>query len=94
MDKTSGLKNKVYGEGMHIRIPVIDRINRFEIRTRPTLVPSSTGTKDLQTVNITLRILFRPEEDKLHVIFNNIGKDYDQRILPSISNEVLKSIVA
>ena len=70
------------------------KINRFEIRTRPTLVPSSTGTKDLQTVNITLRILFRPEQDKLHVIFNNIGKDYDQRILPSISNEVLKSIVA
>lgn len=28
------------------------------------------------------------------MIYNNIGKDYDQRILPSISNEVLKSIVA
>ena len=57
-------------------------------------MPSATGTKDLQTVNITLRILFKPEPSKLHVIYNNIGKDYDQRILPSISNEVLKSIVA
>ena len=94
MNAFRGLLPHVYGEGMHIRIPGIDKINRFEIRTRPTLVPSSTGTKDLQTVNITLRILFRPEQDKLHVIFNNIGKDYDQRILPSISNEVLKSIVA
>ena len=60
MNAFRGLLPTVYGEGMHIRLPIIDKINRFEIRTRPTLVPSSTGTKDLQTVNITLRILFRP----------------------------------
>ena len=60
MNAFRGLLPKVHGEGMHFRIPVIDKINRFEIRTRPTLVPSSTGTKDMQTVNITLRILFRP----------------------------------
>ena len=48
----------------------------------------------MQTVDIALRILFRPKEDKLSEIFNNIGMDYDKRILPSISNEVLKSVVA
>lgn len=58
------------------------------------MVPSSTGTKDMQTVDIALRILFRPLEDKLPEIYNNIGIDYDKRILPSISNEVLKSVVA
>ena len=94
MDAMRGLQPHVYGEGMHFRIPVLHKINRFEIRSRPTLVPSSTGTKDLQTVDIALRILFRPEESKLPEILNNIGHDYDKRILPSISNEVLKSIVA
>ena len=79
---------------MHLRIPLLQKINKFEIRSRPTLVPSSTGTKDLQTVDIALRILFRPKEEKLSEIFNNIGMDYDKRILPSISNEVLKSVVA
>lgn len=48
----------------------------------------------MQTVDIALRILFRPNPDKLSVILNNIGQDYDKRILPSISNEVLKGTVA
>ena len=94
MNKLRGLQPDVYGEGMHFRIPFLHSIKRFEIRTRPTLVPSSTGTKDLQTVDIALRILFRPVESKLPHILNEIGADYDKRILPSISNEVLKAVVA
>ena len=94
MDAMKGLLPHVYGEGMHFRLPFVQSIRRFEIRTQPTLVPSSTGTKDLQTVDIALRILFRPNEEKLPEILNNIGQDYDTRVLPSLCNEVLKSIVA
>ena len=47
MDALRGLQPDVYGEGMHLRIPLLQKINKFEIRSRPTLVPSSTGTKDL-----------------------------------------------
>lgn len=48
---------------------------------------------DLQNVNITLRILFRPESSHLPRIFTSIGEDYDERVLPSITTEVLKSVV-
>ena len=48
---------------------------------------------DLQNVNITLRILFRPNEQKLPWIYANIGQDYDEKILPSITTEVLKAVV-
>jgi prohibitin 1 len=41
-----------------------------------------------------MRVLFRPVEQKLAEILNSIGADYDQRILPSVGNEVLKSTVA
>jgi prohibitin 2 len=45
-------------------------------------------------VNISLRILFRPERSKLPDLYRFLGTDYDQRVLPSISNEVLKAVVA
>ena len=48
---------------------------------------------DLQTVNITLRILYRPRAEILPKIFTNLGLDYEERVLPSITNEVLKSVV-
>lgn len=49
---------------------------------------------DLQTVNLTLRVLSRPEVSNLPKIYRNLGTDYDERVLPSIANEVLKAVVA
>merc|ERR1712113_816190 len=66
----------------------------LDIRARPKNVPSVTGSKDLQNVNITLRILFRPKPDALPNIYTTLGQDYDDRVLPSITNEVLKAVVA
>lgn len=45
-------------------------------------------------VNISLRVLSRPKEDQLHVIYQTLGTDFDDRVLPSLGNEVLKSVVA
>jgi prohibitin 2 len=45
-------------------------------------------------VNITVRVLSRPIVDKLPQIYRTLGLDFDERVLPSIANEVLKSIVA
>jgi hypothetical protein len=78
----SGLKEETYFEGMHWKVPVRDNIKRFNIRTRPILVSASTGTKDLQSTNLTMRVLFHPDENKLSTILLNLGYDYDERLLP------------
>merc|ERR1719204_927280 len=75
-------------------IPWVQRPIIYDIRTRPKNVPTVTGSKDLQNVNITLRILFRPVADQLPHIYTTLGLDYDDRVLPSITNEVLKSVLA
>ncbi|CAB4054670.1 PHB1 [Lepeophtheirus salmonis] len=93
-DRFSGIKETVVGEGTHFMIPWVQSPIIFDIRARPKNVPTITGSKDLQNVNITLRILFRPRPEALPKIYSSIGVDYDDRILPSITNEVLKAVVA
>ena len=93
-DKLRGVQDKIYGEGMHFYIPIVQEPRIFEVRTRPQLIHSVTGTRDMQTVELSLRILFRPKEEGLRYILDNLGIDYDQRAIPSIGNEVLKSVVA
>ncbi|KAL7243329.1 hypothetical protein ACSBR1_015678 [Camellia fascicularis] len=44
-------------------------------------------------VNLTLRVLSRPEFSQLPRIFQTLGLEYDDKVLPSISNEVLKAVV-
>merc|ERR1712004_684342 len=93
-DRFRGVLANVTGEGTHFMIPWVQRPIVFDIRARPKNVPSITGSKDLQNVNITLRILFRPSPDSLPNIYTTLGVDYEDRVLPSITNEVLKAVVA
>lgn len=92
--RISGIGKTVYGEGTHFCIPWVERPIIYEARARPRNVASLTGTSDLQMVNITLRVLSRPDETALPEIYRTLGADYDERVLPSIVNEVLKSVVA
>jgi len=89
-----GILPDVTGEGTHFVIPFIQRPIIFDIRTKPREIPSITGTKDLQMVNIKLRVLWRPSPEELPQLYRELGTDFDERVLPSIGNEVLKSIVA
>lgn len=45
-------------------------------------------------VNISLRVLSRPDAHRLPTMYRQLGLDYDEKVLPSICNEVLKSVVA
>src|SRR5271170_4603870 len=80
--------------GTHLRIPWFETPIDYDVRAKPRNVASLTGTKDLQMVNITCRVLSRPRVESLATIFRTLGTDYDERVLPSIVNEVLKSVVA
>lgn len=93
-DRFAGVKNLVVGEGTHFFVPWVQRPILFDSKTRPRNVPVITGSKDLQTVNITLRILFRPNGSELPKIYTTLGVDYEDRVLPSITTEVLKAVVA
>mmetsp|Transcript_19540 Transcript_19540/g.28979 ORF Transcript_19540/g.28979 Transcript_19540/m.28979 type:complete len:286 (+) Transcript_19540:137-994(+) len=89
-----GILPKVINEGTHFLIPVIQRPIVMDVRTKPREIPSVTGTKDLQMVNIKMRVLWRPVVEELPKLYRELGTDFDERVLPSIGNEVLKSIVA
>ncbi|KAL3698835.1 hypothetical protein R1sor_012911 [Riccia sorocarpa] len=93
-DRFRGVLEETSGEGTHFLIPWLQRTFIFDIRTRPRVITSVTGTKDLQMVNLSLRVLSKPDVHQLPYIFKTLGVDYDERVLPSIGNEVLKAVVA
>lgn len=93
-DRLTGVKEQVISEGTHFLVPWLQRSIIFDVRTKPRNIATTTGSKDMQMVSLTLRVLHRPEVQALPKIYQNLGHDYDERVLPSIGNEVLKSIVA
>ncbi|KAI3449039.1 hypothetical protein Pfo_005704 [Paulownia fortunei] len=93
-DRFRGVLSGTTGEGTHFLIPWFQKPFIFDIRMRPHTFSSVSGTKDLQMVNLTLRVLSQPDVDCLPDIFKTLGQEYDEKVLPSIGNEVLKAVVA
>ncbi|EPS71700.1 hypothetical protein M569_03058 [Genlisea aurea] len=93
-DRFRGVIEETVGEGTHFLVPWLQKPYIFDIRTRPHTFSSISGTKDLQMVNLTLRVLSRPEVSHLPNIFKTLGLEYDEKVLPSVGNEVLKAVVA
>merc|ERR1712230_300620 len=93
-DRLNGVKDGVVNEGTHFLVPWLQRAIMYDVRTKPRNISTTTGSKDLQMVSLTLRVLHRPEVGMLPKIYQSLGQDYDERVLPSIGNEVLKSVIA
>ena len=93
-DRLKGVKQGVIGEGTHFLVPWLQKAVIFDVRVEPRVITTTTGSKDLQNVSLTLRVLSRPEVRKLPTIYQTLGLDYGERVLPAIGNEILKSIVA
>lgn len=93
-NRVTGMKDTIYGEGLNFNIPWFERPYIYDIRTRPCNLQTLTGSKDLQMVTIGVRLLHKPDPSKLVWIYQRLGKNYDERILPSLMNECAKAVVA
>ncbi|TKY74876.1 Prohibitin-3 [Spatholobus suberectus] len=60
-DHLRGILDETVGKGAYFLIPWVQKPNIFDIHTRPQTFSSVFGTKDLQMVNLALRVLSCPD---------------------------------
>lgn len=90
----TGLGNKVYTEGLHLRLPIVEHPIKFNVRTSNVAMSVSAQNRDLQECFINADIFFKPDINKLDTIYRTLGMNYGQIVMTNIVKEVLKGIVA
>jgi prohibitin 2 len=74
-NRIGGLQDKAtLREGLNFVLPWFQRAIVYDIRTRPQLINTQSGSKDLQMVQISLRVLFKPNPNELPFIYRRLGK--------------------
>ena len=68
-DRLSGVKEDIKNEGTHFLVPWLQRAIVYDVRTKPRNISTTTGSKDMQMVSLTLRVLHRPEVKMLPKIY-------------------------
>lgn len=89
-----GVKDKVYGEGIHFKIPFLYEPIIYSVRLNPVTIETKTPARDLQLVDITVRILEKPDESNLKSLYLNQQKAYATRVLPNLTHETIKAVVS
>jgi len=89
-----GVKDAVYGEGVHFKIPFIETPTFYSIRNEVMKYPTESPSKDLQMVSISIRVLLKPMPHELPNIHRTLGPEFIDRVFKSMGPEILKATVA
>ena len=89
---------KVVGQaldpGLHFKMPVVETVQEVEVREQKLNLETSASSKDLQTVQSRIVVNFHPEPDRVAELYENIGLEYETRILDPAVEETVKAITA
>lgn len=85
-------------EGFHFMIPVVQEIIKYDIKIQPfdyySFCPTKTCKKSRLKSRSSSGNLISPFEQFIPKIHIDLNKDYANKVLPAIGNEVLKTVMA
>ena len=87
------VQDQVLDEGVHFKVPFITSIKTLTVRVQKTDIESTAGTKDLQTLNMSLALNWHIDPERANTVYQRVGDEtqvVDQIIKPAIT-EVLKA---
>jgi len=93
-DRGSGVLNKTYDEGLHLKTPYWQSSEVFTTRTQKHTQKTSAASNDLQEVRTTITLNYHLSKSEVHDIYKNIGPDYKNRIIIPAIEESLKAVTA
>ena len=79
----------VMEEGLHFKVPLMQTVQKMEVRKQKIEVIADSASKDLQDVMTTIALNFHLDSDKVPKLYQEIGNSYIDRIInPSIQESV------
>jgi regulator of protease activity HflC (stomatin/prohibitin superfamily) len=88
------VQQKVLGEGIHIRIPIMQRIIKIDVKVHKSQTDAEAASKDLQDTHSIIAVNYHIFPEKAFWIYQNIGVEYKERIIDPAVQEVVKAVTA
>lgn len=87
-------------EGLHLRIPIVQSVEKVEIRTRAVEFtreknnPISSLSKDGLPVNMDVAVLYRVDGKKAPELLREYGPDYEEKLIKQIVRTSVRDAIA
>lgn len=84
----------VLDEGLHVRVPIMQRIIKTDVKVQKSQTDADAASKDLQDIHTTIAVNHHIVPDKANWIYQNIGISYKERLIDPAVQEVVKAVTA
>ena len=85
---------KVMGEGLYFLIPLMESVQRMDIKIQKEEMKSDAASKDLQTVHSVVALNFHVDPNQVMKIYQEVGLDFKNRIIDPAMQEAIKASTA
>ncbi len=84
----------VMEEGLHFKVPIAQSVKKMEVRKQKIEVSADSASMDLQDVMTTIALNFHLSASQVPKLYQEIGKDYSDRIISPAIQESVKATTA
>lgn len=88
------VQNNILGEGLHLRIPIVQKVVKIDVQTQKMEAKAMAYSKDIQTVESLLALNFHIKADIVNKLWQEVGGDYESRLLDPSIQESVKAVTA
>lgn len=88
------VQDEILGEGLHFVNPFTENVKVLNVQVQKEEKKSTAASKDLQIVTAQVAINYRLGADSVHLIWQEIGRDYSQKVIAPAIEEYIKKTTA
>ena len=88
------VQDKVINEGLYVKIPLIQKVVKMDVKIKKDEVPASASSKDLQMVTSKIALNYHLEPGAVNKVWQEVGRNYNARILAPAIQEAVKATTA
>ena len=88
------VSDKAIDPGIHFRIPFVQTVERFNVKTQKYEAEGTAASKDLQTVNTQVAVIYHLMPESVPRIYAELGQHYGESVIQPTVQEVLKASAA
>jgi regulator of protease activity HflC (stomatin/prohibitin superfamily) len=82
------------GEGLHLKLPLVQRVALVDVRIQKSETDASAASKDLQTVKAKIAVNYHAAPEEAAKLYAQVGTNYAQTLVDPAVQECVKAVTA
>ena len=89
-----GSLHSIANEGLNVKVPFVDRVERMSIRDRKLSVNIEVSSSDIQTIGVDVGLVYALDPQKVGQIYQRYGTNIEETLLRPALSEKINAVIA